>query len=268
MARSYGQIMSAIWNDPEFRSLTGAAQRAYLLLVTQADISSAGTLSLTLKRWSNYATDTPCDALSDALSELAGKRFLVMDEDTEELLIRSFVRWDGGHTNTKRRAAITAAANATASPKIRAVLADELNKLGVPHGITDALSDTPSDTPRVVVTEVVIDHNPEPQPTTREPGAIAVTTATAPKRGTRIPVDWTPDEKTRAWTLERIPERVAAVELEKFRNYYTAKSGKDATKLDWPATWRNWVLNTNPRGRASPASDGLEDTLQRMETMR
>lgn len=180
MARSYGQIMSAIWNDPEFRALTGAAQRAYLMLVTQADISSAGTIALTLKRWSGYAIDTPSDALSDALSELGQNRFIVVDDDTEELLVRKFVKWDGGWTNTKRRPAITAAANATTSPEIRAALATELDKLGVPHALSDRASDTPSDTPRVVVTEVGTHHNPEPETRSREPYPIPLDPAEPP----------------------------------------------------------------------------------------
>lgn len=258
MARSYGQIMSAIWNDPEFRALTGSAQRAYLMLVTQADISSAGTIALTLKRWSGYAIDTPSDALSDALSELVGKRFLVIDEDTEEVLVRKFVKWDGGWTNAKRRPAITAAANAATSPGIRAALAVELDALDVPHAITDALSDSPSDkasdTPRVVVTEVSTDHNPSTQPATLEPGRKDA--ASAQKRGTRLPEDWKPTEKDRAWTLERLTQADAATELEKFRNHWHAKPGKDATKLDWNATWRNWVLNSRGSGtRASPQND-------------
>src|SRR6266571_6542197 len=153
MARSYGHIMSAIWNDPEFRELDGASQRVYLMLVTQSEITSAGTLALTIKRWSKYARDTPSDAISDALSQLEIKRFVAVDYDTEELVVRSFVKWDGGAGNEKRRPAITAAANAVVSPKIRGVLAVELNKLSVPHSITDPPPDTPSDshpdTPRV-----------------------------------------------------------------------------------------------------------------------
>lgn len=27
---------------------------------------------------------------------------------------------------------------------------------------------------------------------------------------------------------------------ESFRDHWSAKPGKDATKLDWEATWRNW----------------------------
>jgi hypothetical protein len=30
---------------------------------------------------------------------------------------------------------------------------------------------------------------------------------------------------------------------EQFRDYWSAKAGSGATKLDWQATWRNWVRN-------------------------
>jgi hypothetical protein len=45
MARDYANIVTAIWRDRDFRALTAADQRMYLLLVTQPDISAAGTLS-------------------------------------------------------------------------------------------------------------------------------------------------------------------------------------------------------------------------------
>jgi len=28
-----------------------------------------------------------------------------------------------------------------------------------------------------------------------------------------------------------------------FRDYWIAKAGKDGVKLDWLATWRNWIRN-------------------------
>ena len=48
------------------------------------------------------------------------------------------------------------------------------------------------------------------------------------------------------------------VEVLKFRDYWTAKSGKDATKLDWQATWRNWARNAKRQpalvGKREPAN--------------
>ncbi|PIT68585.1 DUF1376 domain-containing protein [Bartonella tribocorum] len=61
-------------------------------------------------------------------------------------------------------------------------------------------------------------------------------------RGCRLPDDFEPDYD---FAIEEglPPERVK-VEIAKFRDYWTAKSGKDATKIDWQATWRNWVRNS------------------------
>src|SRR5262249_43984944 len=62
-------------------------------------------------------------------------------------------------------------------------------------------------------------------------------------RGTRLPADWEISQECINYALDRgmTRDRVA-IEAEKFRNYWTSKSGADATKVDWFATWRNWVL--------------------------
>jgi hypothetical protein len=167
MARTYGAIITAIWTNPEFCQLTIAAQHTYLMLVTQTDISPVGILSVTTRRWSNYAADSTVDALSMSLQSLIDGRFVVVDWDREELLVRSFVKWDGGYTNTKRLIAIQSAAKAVASPELRTVLAGELDRLGVQHTIQICPIDAPSmgdgcpiDPRRVVVTEVGSTHNP------------------------------------------------------------------------------------------------------------
>ena len=53
------------------------------------------------------------------------------------------------------------------------------------------------------------------------------------------------------WARENVPELIrqgrGKRETDKFINYWRAKSGKDATKLDWVATWRNWMLNAEER---------------------
>jgi len=47
----------------------------------------------------------------------------------------------------------------------------------------------------------------------------------------------------RAWFDNNIGNTVdGRRETEKFRNYWRAKTGQSATKLDWEATWRNWML--------------------------
>jgi hypothetical protein len=257
MARSYGHIMSAIWNDSEFRSLCAAPQRAYLMLVTQSEITSAGTLALTLKRWAGYAADTTSDALSDALSRLEEMRFIAYDNDTEELVVRSFVKWDGGATNEKRRPAITAAANAVVSPKIRAVLKIELDKLGVPHSITDSPSDRHPDTPRVVVTEV--GKNPQPTTSNTNPQPATLVPAAERRRATRIPEPFIPSMDDIEWArAKRISDNAQRLQTERFIYFWKGKSGKDGTKLDWSATWRGWLLREYPEGSPDKVTTGTQ----------
>ncbi|AQX28212.1 hypothetical protein BJB63x_008100 [Bartonella sp. JB63] len=58
-------------------------------------------------------------------------------------------------------------------------------------------------------------------------------------RGCRLPADFEPDYD---FAIEEgIPPERVKVEIAKFRDYWNAKTGKDATKHDCQATWRNWV---------------------------
>jgi len=74
----------------------------------------------------------------------------------------------------------------------------------------------------------------------------------SPKKGTRIPEDFAPDLDA-AVTAGLRPER-ALVEAAKFRDYWLAVAGAKGVKLDWPATWRNWVRSAVERqpARGSP----------------
>lgn len=76
------------------------------------------------------------------------------------------------------------------------------------------------------------------------------------KRATRIPADWQPD---RGYAAEKgLSPGQIDTQAEKFRNYWQAASGQRATKADWPATWRNWVLTAverQPRGQSPPNSN-------------
>src|SRR5262249_13765614 len=74
------------------------------------------------------------------------------------------------------------------------------------------------------------------------------------KRGNRLSPDWKPSPEDLRYAQDRgMPEARTWVEAEKFLNYWTAKSGASATKRDWPATWRNWIITAMERSNG-PAS--------------
>jgi hypothetical protein len=60
-------------------------------------------------------------------------------------------------------------------------------------------------------------------------------------RGTRLPADWQPDESDILKLKREFPGFNLASELENFRDYWTAKAGAAATKMDWRATYRIWM---------------------------
>lgn len=94
------------------------------------------------------------------------------------------------------------------------------------------------------------------------------------KRATRLPDDWKPsatpgNQKAEqghdpAW-LDR--------ELERFRDYWAGVSGQRGRKLDWDATWRNWLRNAEDRkprqqsfGQPRTAGSLTEDDWEAMLT--
>ena len=60
-------------------------------------------------------------------------------------------------------------------------------------------------------------------------------------RGTRLPDGWQPDQALADWTRANAPAAANALEVERFRDYWTAQPGAKGRKTDWAATWRNWA---------------------------
>lgn len=62
------------------------------------------------------------------------------------------------------------------------------------------------------------------------------------KRGTRIPDPFVVTSEMWAWAADRCPLVDGRRSTEMFVNHWRARTGQIATKKDWPATWRNWLL--------------------------
>lgn len=69
-------------------------------------------------------------------------------------------------------------------------------------------------------------------------------TSRARKRASRLPADWVLPSDWGLWALDQgFDEGIIRREADKFKDYWIAASGQKATKLDWFATWRNWLRN-------------------------
>jgi hypothetical protein len=90
------------------------------------------------------------------------------------------------------------------------------------------------------------------------------------QKATRLSEDWSLPRAWGQWAVsEGFPEQTVRLEAAKFRDFWCAKSGKDATKLDWFATWRNWIRNCSksqpghgPPPPARTMSDAIDDFIR------
>jgi hypothetical protein len=74
------------------------------------------------------------------------------------------------------------------------------------------------------------------------------------QKATRIPVDWQPSDELRTWAETERPDLSLQNTIASFVDYWTAKAGKDATKRDWDATFRNWVRKETSNRQTGPIS--------------
>ncbi len=131
MARDHARLDLHIWSDEDFRDLSTVAKLVYVQLISQPKLSYAGVLDLAVKRWTRAHPDLDAAAMRAALAELHAARFVLVDYDTEELLIRSFVRNDQLWKQPNVLKGALKAAFEIESPLLRRALAVELRRLPV-----------------------------------------------------------------------------------------------------------------------------------------
>lgn len=226
MARTHARIYGAIWQDTDFASLKANVQRAYILAVSQPSVSFCGVVPYTPRRWAVMAADTTPGNISRSVGVLEEAGFVVTDLDTEELLVRSFIRHDGVLDSPNLIKAMWSDVRAVFSPRLRdAVL----------YEIPDEFWEGEWEPYAEGFTKP--DENPiaKPCPT-------PAPTPSPRSRATRIPEVFDVSPEMVEWVESRCPSVNWRHHTERFVNYWKAKSGKDATKLDWERTWRNWML--------------------------
>jgi hypothetical protein len=71
-------------------------------------------------------------------------------------------------------------------------------------------------------------------------------------KGSRLSADWVLPEDWESWARQERPDLNPQKVGEQFKDFWIAKAGAAGVKLDWQATWRNWVRNQRQE-RLNPA---------------
>jgi hypothetical protein len=305
VARTEARIFTSIWKDQDFLAHDPGAQRLYLFLLSQEELTYCGVMPLRIPRWARKAAGLTVADVERQLKALEGTAypspdpaseelhppFVITDEETGELFTRSLLRRDGAWKQPNLLKQARESAEQIESPRIRAALLAELRRIPV--------DESPSSQVRTLVAEFIADldqgspypsayppdhpaGNPPDDPSDDPSGMAraharipptpisgAPTTLPAPaardrKTGTRLPDPFIVTDEMKVWFGQNCPHVNPRVEHDKFLDYWRAKPGKDGRKLDWAATWRNWMRTAEDRQgpRQRPSSAAVVDRRQ------
>ena len=96
--------------------------------------------------------------------------------------------------------------------------------------------------------------NQEPITTNQEP----IVKAT---KGSRLSADFELHETWTEFCQTERPDLNPQKVFDSFKDYWTAKAGNQGVKLDWQATWRNWVRNQNVAKQMFNKADVVHQTV-------
>lgn len=129
MARNHARIHVSTY-DPGagFTDLTLTQQGLYWMLVARRDISACGVLPYKPRVWAQR-TGSPLEDLEDALTILLRGDYIVIDDETDELWVRTFIYHDRILTMPQMAMKMAAAFDAVDSLLIRRRIVDSLPPL-------------------------------------------------------------------------------------------------------------------------------------------
>lgn len=121
MARSHATIYGTAWGtESQFRTLPSDAQLLYIALLAQPDLNLCGVMPYIPQRWVRFAPDfTDADTVERLVSLLEFHGYVVVDDDTVELWVRSFMFHDRVFAQPQVAMAAAAAFDAVQSPRLR-----------------------------------------------------------------------------------------------------------------------------------------------------
>jgi hypothetical protein len=127
--KDHSQINLDIWSDDDFLDLTPAAQHLYFVLWTSAGLSYCGAGEWRPGKLASRARGWTVAAVEDAAAELSAELFLIIDTETEEYLIRSWIKHDGLYKSPNMAVSMANARVDLASRTLRGVVIHEVRKL-------------------------------------------------------------------------------------------------------------------------------------------
>lgn len=263
MARDRASINTNLWTDQDWRNLPTAEQHLYMMLLSHPTLSYAGVADWRTARLAAMTGDATPESITAAAEGLESARFVFVDPETEEILIRSFLRHDGLLKQPKLSISMVNAYGAIASARIREVVTHELQKLYAEHPTwaafgqekvlaltkgkgTDMAEFTQSFTPSFTLKLAQADPLPTTTATTTATSSNEEKKISTPNRKSSCPKTFPVTEAMSAWAHEN---KIAADLNEQTARFLDHHASKGSTFVDWTRAWQNWMRNSKDWAR-------------------
>lgn len=164
MSGEFGKIYKRAWGDPDYKALTEGEQALYQKLCSQPDVSLTGVLTYAPQRWAGQTAGLTVEAIERRFQGLVARRYLLWDPDTQEVLIRSYVRNDGGWRSPRTMIGIAGAIRRVLSDQLKWAISKELRRLDI-GSLPTKVSDATKRSTRDVVEGLIVDLIGEIRPT-------------------------------------------------------------------------------------------------------
>lgn len=249
--RDYGIVSPKFWVGQTGKALRGnpQSQLLALYLMTSPHASMIGVFHCPIL-YMAHETGMTFEGASEALASLIEVGFCTFDAASEEVFV-------------KRMAAFQVGEQLDAKDNRCKGIAKEVAKIQSPSVKADFLDLYASAFHIPFETEKTSPFKAPPKPRTGTGTRTEVETPPASPRaqpkGSRLEPDWKPSAELAEWAASERPDLDIPATVDSFVDFWKAKSGKDAAKLDWDATFRNWVRSQ--RQQFKPARKSISGIL-------
>jgi hypothetical protein len=266
--RDYGKVYSTFWTSGTTGGMSDTAKLLALYLMTTSHSTIAGVFRIP----DGYVAEDLAwgfERVSEGFRELEEKGFATRCEVTKWVWVRRHLEWNKPENPNQVKSAQKIALSVPDACTWRVAFVRENAEA---LGLHAALQAPPPPNPSATLSEGLRNQkaessNQKAEGSRQKAGSAAEGAAppasaqaapaagAAATRGTRLPTDWVLPKAWGEWALEKYPhwtaDTVRAI-ASKFKNYWTDKTGKDATKVSWKGTWENWCESGITQGEHPP----------------
>ncbi len=202
-----------------------------------------------------YSTEQPLPGDLDACCRIARAMSKEERKAVESVLCEFFTVTDAGYTQGRVLEML-----AEAQPKIEANKAN--GKLG---GRPKKKPIETQEKPSGFLNQTQVESESEPNENLSQSQITTPSLRSGVGRASRLPSPFVLPEPWAEWARQERPDLDPVRVAEKFADYWHSKPGKAGTKLDWQATWRNWVRDEKQQRQPAAQQSFAAQDQRRVE---